>query len=82
MQEIVDSNANCGLCAHCLFSIQLNFQRDQIAAIKDKQLGKEEQEDSERPDNSFSGHVAQISQVHSTIAGMTGSMHNDWIDKL
>lgn len=60
-----------------LFFLQLNFQRDQIAAIKDKQLGKEEQEDSERQDNSFSGHVAQTSQVHSTIAGMTGSTHND-----
>ena len=82
MQEIVDSNANCGWCAPCLLSLQLNFQRDQIAAIKDKKLGKEEKKDSERQDNLFSGHVAQTSQAHSTIAGMTESARNDWIDKL
>ena len=50
------------------FFVQLNYQRDQIAAIKDKQKGESELP-QEKP---FSAAATETSRPHSTLAGMTG----------
>ena len=65
------------------YFLQLNFQRDQIAAIKDKQLGREKMEDSQfTQENSFSRNVAQTFQAHSTVAGKAGLKGDEYIEGL
>jgi len=51
---------------------QLNYQRDQIAAIKDKQQRKEEGEDSTLPHEKPFSAATDTSLAHSTIVGKTG----------
>ena len=52
------------------FFFQLNYQRDQVTAIKEKQAGKEDKEDSDLPlEKPFSAAVTDTSLGRSMITG-------------
>ena len=56
------------------FFSQLNYQRDQVAAIKEKQKRKEDKEDASLPkEKPFSAAATETSLAQSTIIGMAGS---------
>ncbi|KAL9955567.1 hypothetical protein ACROYT_G036906 [Oculina patagonica] len=55
---------------------ELNYQRDQVAAIKDKQQEKDENEDMELPqEKPFSATTVTSRTEHSTIMDLQGTPH-------